>query len=310
MLETSAFMRYLKDVKRYSLHTLFAYEKDLSQFVEYAGSVEMVGSWDMVTPKMVRRWEVRMMKGEGSKDGRPLSPRTVRRKLSALSTFFTYMMRQGGLTENPVASVALPELAKKLPVYLEPYQMDELLDRDCVSGDDFHSRRDHLVLLMAYVTGMRRAELVALKVNDVDMSAGTILVNGKGSRQRIVPMTQELKAFISAYLPMRNALCTDGTPSFFVTDKGRPVYDKFIYRLVTGYLSMVSSSKKRSPHVLRHTFATALLNNGACIEAIRMLLGHTDLSATQVYTHSSVEGLKKIYNQAHPRSGSSGSGGL
>lgn len=295
-MEIGEFIKYLEDVKRYSPNTLLAYKKDILLFVDYCKETEMIDDWKSVTPKMVRRWEVSMMASE-----KPVSPKTVRRRLSALSTLFVYMMRNGQVDDNPVKMVVLPKIPKRLPVFVSPEQMDTLLDGDSFIEEEFAVLRDKTVILMAYITGMRRSELVSLTLSDVDRSSKVIRVHGKGNKERIVPMTEELFDILNEYLKSRETLVGGKHQYLFVTDKGTPVYDKFIYRMVVRYLGMVTTQKKRSPHVLRHSFATALLNNGACIEAIRKLLGHSDLSATQVYTHTSVEGLKRIYNQAHPR---------
>lgn len=295
-MEIGEFIKYLEDVKRYSPNTLLAYKKDILLFVDYCKETEMIDDWKSVTPKMVRRWEVSMMASE-----KPVSPKTVRRRLSALSTLFVYMMRNGQVDDNPVKMVILPKIPKRLPVFVSPEQMDTLLDGDSFIEEEFAVLRDKTVILMAYITGMRRSELVSLTLSDVDRSSKVIRVHGKGNKERIVPMTEELFDILNEYLKSRETLVGGKHQYLFVTDKGTPVYDKFIYRMVVRYLGMVTTQKKRSPHVLRHSFATALLNNGACIEAIRKLLGHSDLSATQVYTHTSVEGLKRIYNQAHPR---------
>lgn len=302
-MEIDSFLVYLKDVKRYSQHTITAYKEDLNQFLFYCGQVELINDYSEITPKMVRRWEVGLMSGKvDQKEGQRsvFTAKSVRRKLSSLRTFFRYLIRERKMAEDPTDTVAIPRIGKKLPVFVPDYQMDALLDSDELTGG-FPELRDRLVLLMAYYTGMRRSEIVGLKVDDVDMAARNIKVNGKGDKQRMVPMMEELAEDARCYLEKRAEIAGDKHKSFFVTDKGAPVYDKFIYRLVVKYLGEVTSLSKRSPHVLRHSFATALLNNGACIEAIRELLGHSSLAATQVYTHNSFESLKKVYNQAHPR---------
>lgn len=304
-MEIGDFIRYLEDVKRYSPNTLLAYKKDLLQFVTFCKETEMINDWRSVTPKMVRRWEVLLM--EGSKAMAKVSPKSVRRKLSALSTMFVYLMHNGVVDDNPVKMVVLPKIPKRLPAFVAPEQMDELLDDYSLYGEGFSAIRDRVVVLTAYVTGMRRSELISLKLADVDDAQMVIRVTGKGNKQRIVPMTKELFDLLSEYRSARAEVVSMEHGVLFVTDRGAPMYDKYLYRMVTRLLGSVTTQKKKSPHVLRHTFATALLNNGACIEAIRKLLGHSDLSATQVYTHTSVEGLKKIYNQSHPRSGVSDS---
>lgn len=299
-MEIGDFIKYLESVKRYSPNTLLAYSKDLLQFVKFCNEVELIDDWSQVTPKMVRRWEVSLMKG--SEEMMPLSPKTVRRKLSSLSTLFVYMMRNGIVDDNPVKMVVLPQVPKRLPAFVTPQDMDRLIDNSNVYGEGFPALRDKTVVLMAYMTGMRRSELIALRISDIDKSQMNVRVLGKGNKQRLVPITKELFDLLNVYLCERDKVVLSKHDVLFVTDKGAPIYDKFVYRMVTRLLGSVTTQRKRSPHVLRHTFATALLNNGACIEAIRKLLGHSDLSATQVYTHTSVEGLRRIYNQAHPRS--------
>jgi len=290
-------LTHLLEEKRYSELTVKAYRNDLSQFVTYCQTKEMINDWSLVTPKMVRRWEVSLMAGY---NGEKYSPRSVRRKISSLKTLFKYYIREGILETNPAELVLQPQIPSKLPVFVGNFEMNTLLDDD-MSGLSFSDKRDHLVVLMAYLTGMRRAELVGLRIGDVDLSAKEILVRGKGSNERIVPMLDELVLYIKEYIILRKKLVGNEHDFFFVTNKGKPVYDKFIYRLVVKYLAMVTTQKKKSPHVLRHSFATSMLNNGACIEVLRRLLGHKDLSATQIYTHNSFENLKRVYNQSHPR---------
>lgn len=302
-MEINSFLTYLKDIKRYSPHTITAYEEDLNQFLFYCKQVELIHDFSEITSKMVRRWEAGLMSGKvEQKEGQRavFTAKSVKRKLSSLRTFFRYLIREGKMTEDPTEVVIAPKVGKRLPVYVPDYQMDILLDGDELTGG-FPEVRDRLVLMMAYYTGIRRSEIVGLKVDDVDMAARSIKVSGKGGKQRMVPMTDELTEEVRDYIERRNEIVGGKHNCFFVTDKGAPVYDKFIYRLVVKYLGEVTSLSKRSPHVLRHSFATALLNNGACIEAIRELLGHSSLAATQIYTHNSFESLKKVYNQAHPR---------
>ncbi len=292
-MDIAPFLSYLENVKRYSPHTLLAYKEDLGQFLDYCATVNEVTDFPDVTSKMVREWMViEMSKGRKAT--------TTRRKLSVLRTLFKYLMREGRLAEDPTETIILPKIGRRLPVFVPDYQMDEILDSEDLQGG-FPEVRDRLVLLMAYCTGMRRSELVGLKIRDIDFAGKSLVITGKGNKQRLIPLANELIADMQVYLESRKKQITREHGYFFITDKGAPVYDKFIYRLVVRCLGKVTTSSKRSPHVLRHTFATQLLNNGACIEAIRALLGHSDLSATQVYTHNSFENLIKVFNQAHPR---------
>ncbi|WP_418537415.1 tyrosine-type recombinase/integrase [Odoribacter laneus] len=292
-MDIAPFLSYLENVKRYSPHTLLAYKEDLGQFLDYCATINEVNDFPDVTSKMVREWMViEMSKGRKAT--------TTRRKLSVLRTLFKYLMREGRLVEDPTETIILPKTGRRLPVFVPDYQMDEILDSEDLQGG-FPEVRDRLVLLMAYCTGMRRSELVGLKIRDIDFAGKSLVITGKGNKQRLIPLANELIADMQVYLEFRKKQITREHGYFFITDKGAPVYDKFIYRLVVRCLGKVTTSSKRSPHVLRHTFATQLLNNGACIEAIRALLGHSDLSATQVYTHNSFENLIKVFNQAHPR---------
>lgn len=308
-MEIETFLVYLKNVKRYSPLTLQAYEEDLNQFSEFCEKVELIHEWAEVTSGMVRRFEVGLMSGklefskkEGVYKPKAMAPKSVRRKLSSLRTFFRYQMREGLLQDDPTEVVIAPKIGKRLPVFVPDYKMDELLeDKEC-GKEDFSVFRDLMFLMVAYYTGMRRSELVALKLGDLDMGAGIVRVTGKGDKQRIIPLLEDLVAEIRDYLEEREKVMHNKQHDFFfVTDNGDPANEKYVYRHVKKCLGEVTSLTKRSPHVLRHSFATSLLNNGACIEAIRELLGHSSLAATQVYTHNSFESLKRVYNQAHPR---------
>ncbi len=303
-MEIDSFLTYLKDIKRYSKHTVIAYEQDLNQFIAYCRKYELIDHYSDVTPKMIRRLEAGWMAGTldfGEGVVKPMAPTTVRRKLSSMRTLFRYLLREGEITEDPTEIVVVPKVGKKLPAFVPGDCMDILLDDKDLEEDGFQGMRNKLVLMMAYCTGMRRSELVGLKLDMVDMASKAVKIDGKGGKQRIVPVLDELVEHIREYLDERKKAVQIEHGFFFVTDKGAPVYDKFIYRLTVRYLKLVTSSAKRSPHVLRHSFATGLLNNGACIRAIQELLGHSSLAATQAYTHNSFENLKKVYNQAHPR---------
>lgn len=307
-MEIDSFLSYLKNVKRYSPHTLLAYREDLSQFAEFCEKIELIHLWQEVTSGMVRRFEVGLMagrlefgEGEARRKPKPMTAKSVRRKLSSLRTFFRYQMREGIISEDPTEAVVVPKIGKKLPVFVPDYKMDEILDEEEAGKEDFKTYRDMMLLMMAYYTGMRRSELVGLKLEDLDMGSKVIRITGKGDKQRIVPMLDDLVLEVEHYLEAREDKVKGKHAFFFITDAGAPANDKYIYRHVKECLGKVTSLSKRSPHVLRHSFATVLLNNGACIEAIRELLGHANLAATQVYTHNSFESLKRVYNQAHPR---------
>ena len=211
-------------------------------------------------------------------------------------------MRKEGIIQNdPMDKVVLPKQKKKLPVFVAEEALDNLLDK-YEFGDDFRGIRNRTIIEMLYLTGMRRAELIGLKNSDVDLSAGSIKVTGKRNKQRIIPIVRTFIPRLEEYIRIRDEKYPSGYDSyFFFTDRGNKLYDKFVYNTVKCYLTMVTTIEKRSPHVLRHTFATHMLNNGADLNSIKELLGHASLSATQVYTHNSFEKLKKVYKQAHPR---------
>ncbi|MDA3816896.1 MAG: tyrosine recombinase XerC [Prolixibacteraceae bacterium] len=293
MLLVADYIKYLQYEKRCSKHTLVAYKKDLDQFIQYMNDV--VGDFNVkkVTSKHIRGWVMSLM-DEG------INPRSVGRKISTLKSFFRYLMREDVVTNNPAQLVNTPKVAKKLPFYVREASLNQLLDLG-VFPNDFTGVRDKLIISMLYGTGIRLAELKTLTVNHVDLNAYLIKVEGKRQKERIIPFPKEVKSHIEEYVKLRTEI-NDECEFLFLTSKGKPVYDKLIYRVVNKYLSMVTTIKKKSPHVLRHSFATHLLNNGADLNAVKELLGHANLSATQIYTHTTFEKLKQVYKQAHPRS--------
>ena len=229
-----------------------------------------------------------------------LKPTSVNRKLSSLRSFYRFLLKKGEVKTNPLSKVISPKREKILPSFLREGEMERLLDEIPWSGD-FEGCRDRLILEMFYVTGMRLSELIGLMDKDVDFSARRIKVTGKRNKQRLIPFADELAADMLEYIKIRNEMLPGGTEGFFVLKNGRRMYPMGIYRLVKRNLSKVVSLKKRSPHVLRHTFATAMLNDSAELQSVKELLGHESLVTTEVYTHATFEELKKVYEQAHPR---------
>jgi integrase/recombinase XerC len=229
------------------------------------------------------------------------NPVSVHRKISCLRVYFRYLRKEGLVKNDPLQKVVLPKRKKSLPVFIEEKAMATLLD-DFSFGDDFPGTRNKTIIEMLYLTGMRRSELIGLKDEDIDLSEATVKVTGKRNKQRIIPLVKPFIKNLEDYINMRdkNAFREEGG-WFFITDKGRKLYDKYVYNVVRGYLSAVTTADRKSPHILRHTFATHMLNNGADLNSIKELLGHANLSATQIYTHNTFEKLKKIYKQAHPR---------
>jgi integrase/recombinase XerC len=232
-----------------------------------------------------------------------MATRSVNRKISALKSYYKYLIRQGYIEVNPMKKVLSPKSPKKLPGFVEKDGMNDLLTK-IEFGDDFAGIRNKLIIDSLYQTGVRLSELTGLKDRDIDFYEMCIKVTGKRNKQRIIPITNGLKNSIEEYQKLRNeefSLSTDKEQYFLLTDRGKKLYAKFVYRIVHSYLEMVTTLERKSPHILRHTFATHMLNSGADLNAIKELLGHANLAATQIYTHNTFEKLKKAYKQAHPR---------
>ncbi|PKQ60684.1 hypothetical protein BZG02_18340 [Labilibaculum filiforme] len=286
-----SFLSYLQFEKRYSVHTILSYDCDLTQFFDFASKNEF-GEIQDVSFKDVRKWIVFLM-NEGN------SSRTVNRKLSSLKSFFKFLLRETVIETNPMDRVVGPRQGKKIPGFVAEHAMQLLREVDF--GEGFEGVRDRLVVEMFYQTGMRLSELMNLKMTSFDQKTSLVKVLGKRNKERIIPVSKSLEKLLDEYLEVKKMTFDDGGDFLFVTKKGVPVYEKLLYRIVTKHLSKITTLAKRSPHVLRHTFATHLLNNGAELNAVKELLGHSNLSATQIYTHTTFERLNKVYKQAHPR---------
>jgi integrase/recombinase XerC len=290
------FLSHLQYEKRFSAHTIKAYEGDLTQFFDYLKTEYQVEKEDEVTHFIVRSWIVSLMDNE-------MSPRSVNRKISSLKSYFRFLIREGVLKANPLLKIQSPKTPKPLPVFIDENRMDFLFDQ-ITFPEGFAGLRDRTILELFYVTGMRLSELVNLETKDISVSNMTIKVLGKRNKERIIPLSNEMIKALKLYLPERAKFLSKKNITanyLFVGIKGLKVYPKFVYRLVKKYLSMVTTGDKKNPHILRHTFATHMLNNGAEINAVKELLGHASLAATQVYTHNTTERLKNIYKQAHPK---------
>ncbi len=288
------FLTYLQHEKRYSPHTVQSYRADLLQFKDFM-SVTYELPLTEVKSVHVRDFMVWLMEHASSEN-------SVSRKLSALSSFYKHQMKAGIVAANPISVIKAPKIPKKLPVFVDDDKLDQLLDSEEFFDDSFPSVRDKLVIEALFGTGMRLAELLSLRETDVDAYASSIRVMGKRSKERIIPVGRQLLDQFEKYIELKSLQNFNNKSGvLFVTDKGADAYPKLIYLIVQKYLSYISTQNKKSPHVLRHTFATSLLNRGADLNAIKELLGHASLSATQVYTHNSVERLKSIYKQAHPK---------
>lgn len=286
------FMDYLEFEKRFSVHTLKAYRSDLQQFAQFLRTEEQIEKINEISSPIIRSWLVKLME-EG------IDPRSVNRKITALKTFFKYAMKSKWISINPMLKVVSPKIPKKLPVYLEAGKLDFLLDSTEFTTD-FTGIRDRLILELFYGTGMRRAELLTSTTEDLDLHQKQLKVTGKRNKQRIIPLHTGLLTLFEQYITLRNSIKTEHS-FVFITPDGKQLYPELVYRLVKKQLSKVSTQKKRSPHVLRHSFATEMLNQGADLNAIKEILGHANLSATQVYTHNSIEKLRDVYKKAHPR---------
>lgn len=287
-----SFINYLTNEKRYSIHTITSYKLDLAQFLEF---LEVKYDSDLLSANkdFIRSWVVYLL-------DTGVSERTVNRKISTLRSFYKYLVRHNFVKHNPVDTLVALKTPNRLPSYIRQVELDKLLEDD-IFEFSFKGFRDKCILFILFTTGIRLSELINVK--DKDLSSDSIKVLGKRNKERIIPISTSVKELIAKYINYR-AIEFDALNGYLLlTDKGDKLYEKFVFRKVKYYLSLVTTQKKKSPHVLRHTFATQMLNSGADLNAIKDLLGHSDLSATQVYTHNSVEKLKRIYKQAHPRSG-------
>lgn len=282
------FLQHLQVERRLSPLTLRSYEIDLLQFLDFLAldSNQVI----QIKAQTIRLWLVEL-----SNQG--IQNRSINRKLATLRTFFKYLQRRGDVTDNPMQTIRMVKTSKSLPTYLRESEMEQVFAQQEIPKNTFEEVRDQLVLMLLYGTGMRLAELIQLSNQQLNLASKTLRVIGKRNKERIIPMPQLLVDLVKQY----QSLNPFQSHSLLLTDKGEPCYPMFIQRLVKKYLGEVSTLEKLSPHVLRHSYATHLLNRGADLNAIKELLGHANLAATQVYTHNSMEKLKEIYKQAHPK---------
>lgn len=295
--EYNNFISYLQHEKRYSSHTILAYDIDLKQFLEFLQTQYQISVPSEATHFIIRSWIVSLMENK-------LDPRSVNRKITTLRTLYRYLVRQGAVQKNPMLKVQAPKTKKKLPEYVDEEKMEKILNVSAGIMDDFESVRNYLMVDFFYRTGVRLSELIGLKVSDVNLFGLTITVLGKRNKVRQIPITNSFKSILQNYLSLRTQFLAEigGDSSyFFVGNTGNKMYPGFVYRIVKSSIGQVSTGKKKSPHILRHSFATVMLNHGADINAIKEILGHSSLAATQVYTHNSIEKLKEVYKQAFPK---------
>jgi len=295
MNSLSGFIDYLKYEKRGSLNTVISYTTDLEQFFEYLEQKFQITDIKDIDSKIIRTWIITLVE-EG------LSARSINRKISSLKSFFKYHNRIKTITYNPTKQIIAPKIAKRLPEFVAQEDMERLFNEN-LFADTYEGWRDRVIIELFYSTGMRLSELINLKFQDIDFYEKSIKVLGKRNKERIIPIGNIAIEALRKYLLFFESKFGESKKylHIFVTSKANKIYPKAVYKIVRKYLDMVTTIDKRSPHVIRHTFATHLLNNGADINAIKEILGHSSLAATQVYTHNSIDKLKAIYKQAHPR---------
>ena len=288
------YIQYIRYEKNYSTHTVVAYECDLSDFFDYVKQHHEAADPKDLTSDTIRSWVMSLL-------DQGLSPRTVNRKLSCLKSYWRFLARKGFATINPVKRVPSPKTKKPLPVFLKEEEVARAIVQEDENKHPFESIRDRLIMELFYQTGMRLSELIGVSDRDVDTAAGLIKVTGKRNKQRLIPFGPGLGQLIDDYKRIRNEAVSVSTGRLLVRPNGAPLYAQLVYRIIHSKLTHAATLSKNSPHVLRHTFATTLLNRGAELNAVKELLGHSSLSATEVYTHTTFEELKKVYKQAHPR---------
>ena len=288
------FINYLRFEKRYSQHTITAYSDDLTQFSKFIARQYGEMPVSAITSALVRSWLASLKEDD-------LKAKSIRRKVSSLSSFFRYHLRVGTLEKTPMMNISTPKIPKRLPVYVEETDIARLL-ASVSFGDDWKGKTDHLLISILYHTGMRLAELITLKEHHINSMGRTVKVLGKGNKERVIPISAELAAGIEQYINEKRKLFeADPSAPLLINEKGKKLYPKYVYLVVKKYLGQVTTLEKRSPHILRHTFATHLTGNGANLHSIKELLGHSSLAATQVYTHNSIEKLKDAHRKAHPK---------
>ena len=288
-----SFINYLRFEKRYSQHTIRAYQDDLQQFLLFLDNQYGALAVEDIKAAFIRSWLASL------KDAQ-LSAKSINRKISSLKSFFKYQLRTGVLAASPMRGIISPKTGKRLPVYVEEKDVMTLLEK-VEFPDSWQGKTDELLISLFYHTGMRLAEVIGLKPGQADFEKGVLRVLGKGNKERVLPMAPPLGVKIARYLEEK-AVCGWGkTDTLLVTSTGRPLYPKYAYLAVKKYLSLITTVGKKSPHVLRHSFATHLMNHGADLNAVKELLGHSSLAATQLYTHNSIEKLREVHKKSHPR---------
>ncbi len=288
----NTFLSYLQFEKRYSVHTITAYSNDLIQFFDFIESQYDTFVLEQVSGTMVRTWLASLKEAE-------LTGKSLNRKISSLKSFFKFQIQTGVLIKSPMDTVTSPKISKRLPAFVTENDIEQLL-LNLSFAEGWKGFTEKMVIQLFYATGMRLSELIQCKQNNVDLSKKQIKVLGKGHKERILPISTALAEELKKYIQQKPAE-SQGVPNLFVTEKGKPLQPRAVYTFVKFYLSQVTTLQKKSPHVLRHSFATHLMNNGADLNAVKELLGHSSLAATQVYTHNTIEKLKEVFAKAHPK---------
>ncbi len=287
------FLQYLQYEKNYSFHTVLSYRTDLYQFCDFLVIKPQEINTLNVNSQQIQQWTLLLISTK-------ISARSLSRKISTLKSFWKFLLVRGLATQDPTLKIILPKTKKPIPAFFKEKEMNSALDNKS-NPNDFETTRDLLIISIFYQTGIRLAELISIEDKDIDLINGNLRVTGKRNKQRIIPISNSLCKEISEYIELRNNKLEILSVNLFLRENGQKLYPKLIYNIVHNTMSEVSSLHKRSPHVLRHTFATSILNGGADINAVKDLLGHSSLAATQVYTHTSFEELNNIYKHAHPR---------
>ncbi len=293
MSHFEAFLNYLSYERHYSPHTVTSYKNDIEQYTLYLKTHAGLDDSSVAQHIHVRSWVVALMQGS-------YTPKSINRKLSSIKSYYKFLKRVGAITSNPAAKISGPKVAKRLPEVVRKEEMEIGLNRE-VDASAFSEVRDHLLVSLLYETGMRRAEVISLMETSYQRGRSEIRVIGKGNKERIIPLSPDMEGLIESYLMLKHSELDTPSNHLLVTDKGAAMYPKFVYNKINRWISVNSTIKKRSPHILRHSFATHLADGGAELNAIKELLGHANLSATQIYTHNSIERLRKVYATAHPR---------
>lgn len=290
----SIFISHLKFEKRYSQHTIIAYEGDLSEFSVFLLSTFGELPLSEVSYQHIRSWLAELKEGG-------LSSKSINRKISALKSFFKFHLKLGNIRSNPTTKVVTPKVNKRLPAFVKEEDLHQLTHALKMSTEDWKSLNGYMLVHLFYATGMRLSELINLKERQIDFSRRQVKVLGKGNKERSIPLASEILDSIQRYMDLKRKEFAEYAEELLVTEKGKKMYPKYAYLLVKKQLSQIPTLDKKSPHVLRHTFATHLVNKGAELNAVKELLGHASLAATQVYTHNTIEKLKEIYRNAHPK---------